>query len=71
MAVLTSIGIIMNRLNISIIAFNWQLPHRELFYWKEMIVVAAVIIIQILVYRWIVNRIPVLRTHPDHVDDDH
>jgi Ni/Fe-hydrogenase subunit HybB-like protein len=70
-AVLSATAIVMNRLNISLIAFNWQLPDRELFYWKEMIVVAAVIIIQILVYRWIVNRMPVLRSHPDYVGDDH
>lgn len=70
-AVLAAIGIIMNRLNISLIAFNWQLPDRELFYWKEMIVVAAVIIIQVLTYRWIVNRMPVLRAHPDFCEDGH
>lgn len=70
-SVLTMIGIIMNRLNISLIAFNWQIPHREIFYWKELMVVAAVIIIEILVYRWIVNRMPVLRQHPDYVGDDH
>jgi Ni/Fe-hydrogenase subunit HybB-like protein len=70
-AVLAAIGIVMNRLNISLIAFNWQIPNRELFYWKEMIVVAAIIIIQILTYRWIVNRMPVLRPHPDYLHDDH
>ena len=70
-SVLTMIGIIMNRLNISLIAFNWQLTDREIFYWKELVVVAAVIIIEILVYRWIVNRMPVLRQHPDYIGDDH
>ena len=70
-SVLTMIGIITNRLNISLIAFNWQLADREIFYWKELIVVAAVIIIEILVYRWIVNRMPVLRQHKDYMDDDH
>lgn len=70
-SVLTMIGIIMNRLNISLIAFNWQLAGREIFYWKELVVVAAVIIIEILVYRWIVNRMPVLRDHPDYIGDDH
>ena len=70
-AVLSAIAIVMNRLNISLIAFNWQLPDRELFYWKEIIVVIAVIIIQVLTYRWIVNRMPVLRTHPDFKGDDH
>ncbi len=70
-AVMSATAIVMNRLNISLIGFNWQLPDRELFYWKEMIVVAAIIIIQVLTYRWIVNRMPVLRTHPDYINDDH
>lgn len=70
-AVVTMIGIILNRLNISLVAFNWQIPHREIFYWKELIVVAAVVIIEILVYRWIVNRMPVLMQHPDYIGDDH
>ena len=70
-AVLTMVAVIMNRFNISLIAFNWQLPHRELFYWKEMVVVIAVVTIEILVYRWVVNRMPVLRQHPDYIGDDH
>ena len=70
-AALAMLGIIMNRFNISLIAFNWKLPNRELFYWKEVLVVIAVVIIEILVYRWIVNRMPVLRQHPDYIGDDH
>jgi Ni/Fe-hydrogenase subunit HybB-like protein len=70
-AALTMVGIILNRFNISLIAFNWQLPNRELFYWKEAVVVAAVVTIEILVYRWIVNRMPVLRQHPDYIGDEH
>ncbi|MBE0522259.1 MAG: polysulfide reductase NrfD [Candidatus Methanoperedenaceae archaeon] len=59
-ALLTMVAIIINRLNISIIAFNWKLPGHELFFWKEGIVVLSVLTIEILVYRWIVNRMPVL-----------
>ncbi|MCZ7381781.1 MAG: polysulfide reductase NrfD [Candidatus Methanoperedens sp.] len=70
-AVLTMVGIILNRFNISLIAFNWQLPNRELFFWKEAVVVVAVVTIEILVYRWIVNRMPVLRQHPDYIGDEH
>ena len=65
-ALLTIIGIIINRLNVSLIALNWQLPHRELFNWKEFLIVIAVITIMILVYRWIVKRMPVLREHPEY-----
>ncbi|VVB95746.1 Polysulphide reductase, NrfD [uncultured archaeon] len=69
--VLTIIGIFLNRFNLTLITFNWQLPDRELFFWKEALVVVAVVIIEILVYRWIVNRMPVLADHPDFVGDGH
>ena len=65
-ALLTIIGIITNRLNVSLIALNWQLPHRELFNWKEFLIVIAVITIMILVYRWIVKRMPILREHQEY-----
>ena len=65
-AILTIIGVIINRLNVSLIALNWELADRELFYWKEFLIVIGVITIEILVYRWIVNRMPVLREHPDY-----
>jgi Ni/Fe-hydrogenase subunit HybB-like protein len=70
-ALLAMIAIIFNRLNTTYITFNWQLPHRELFYWKEVIVVIAVLTIEVLVYRWIVNRMPVLRQHPEYIGDEH
>jgi len=65
------IAIILNRLNTAYITFNWHFPHKELFYWKEVIVVIAVLTIEILVYRWIVNRMPVLRQHPDFIGEEH
>jgi Ni/Fe-hydrogenase subunit HybB-like protein len=59
-ALLTIIGIIANRLTVSLIAFNWHLPHRELFNWKEFLIVISVITMEVVVYRWIVNRMPIL-----------
>lgn len=65
-ALLTIIGVIVNRLNVSLIAFNWNLPHRELVNWEEATIAAAVFAVEIITYRWIVNRMPVLREHPDY-----
>ena len=65
-ALFTIIGIIINRFNVSLIALNWQLPHREFFDWREFLIVIGVVAIQILFYRWIVNRMPILREDPDH-----
>ncbi len=69
--VFTMIAIILNRFNLTLITFNYQLPDRELFFWKEALVVISVIIIEILLYRWIINRMPVLRDHPDFPNDGH
>jgi len=65
-ALITLIGIAINRLNVSMIAFNWKLPHRELFHWPEFAIVLGVLTIELLVYRWIVKRMPVLREHPEY-----
>lgn len=65
-AIFTIIGVIINRLNVSLVALNWNLPHRELFNWKEFVIVIAIVSIQILVYRWIVTRMPILREHPGY-----
>ena len=69
-AFFTIIGLAINRFNISLIALNWQLPHRVFFYWKEFIIVIAIITIEILVYRWIVNRMPVYKEHPRYQEVD-
>ena len=65
-AIATIVGVIMNRLNITLIAFNWNLPHREMFNLNEAIVVVSVFTMEVLAYRWIVNRMPVLSDHPDY-----
>jgi Ni/Fe-hydrogenase subunit HybB-like protein len=65
-AFFTILGVIINRFTVSMIALNWKLPHREFLYWKELILVVTIITVEILVYRWIVNRMPVHREHPDY-----
>jgi len=68
-ALWTVVGVILNRLNTSLITFNWNLPHRELFEWKEFMIVITVVTIEILVYRWIIKRMPVIPEHPDYKVD--
>jgi len=64
-AIFALVGVIINRFNVSMIALNWQLPEREFFAWKEFLIVLAIITTEIVVYRWIVNRMPVIRELPD------
>lgn len=68
-AFLAVVGIIVNRINVSIITFNWNLPnhlHHIIPPWKEVAVVLAIATLHILIFRWILNRMPVLREDPDY-----
>jgi Ni/Fe-hydrogenase subunit HybB-like protein len=72
-AIFTVLGIIFNRLNHSIIAFNWHLPLDERYYphWMEIVLSVTVITIGILTFQWIMNRMPILYEHPDYEPENH
>jgi Ni/Fe-hydrogenase subunit HybB-like protein len=63
-AVMTMIGIILNRLNVSVIGFKWEEPIRYIPSWMEIVVTLTVIFTEIWIFRWIVRRMPVLRDSP-------
>ena len=58
-SVLALIGIILNRLNISVIAFNWDAVNKYYPSWQEIVVTLMVVFSEIWVFRWIVTRMPV------------
>jgi Ni/Fe-hydrogenase subunit HybB-like protein len=60
-AVLALVGILLNRLNISLIAFNWNSPVKYWPSWEEIVVTLMVVFTEIWVFRWIVLRMPVMR----------
>lgn len=68
-AVLTVIGIIVNRLNVSIIAFNWNAADRYVPRWSEYLITITVVTLGLLTFKWIVNRLPVLRPDPKYGDE--
>ncbi len=67
-AVLTVIGVVLNRLNISLIAFNWHLPSSERYFphWMEIVISAFIVTIGLVAYRFIVSRMPIFYEHPDY-----
>ncbi len=65
-SVLTMIGVVFNRFNVSMIGFNWTFAHREIPHWKEFFIGITIITIGVLVFRWIVGRLPVLREIPSY-----
>jgi Ni/Fe-hydrogenase subunit HybB-like protein len=67
-ALLTVVGIVINRLNVVWICFNWQLPLAERYYphWMEIGISVFVITIGLTIYRFIVRRMPVFYEHPEY-----
>ncbi len=60
-AVITMLGIIINRANVTIIGFRWNASPHYIPSWMEFVVTLTVIFVEIWIFRWIVNRLPVLR----------
>jgi len=69
-AAMTLVGIILNRLNVSVIAFRWDAAVRYVPSWMEIVVTLAVISVELWVFRWVINRMPVLDfgNHTDHAE---
>jgi Ni/Fe-hydrogenase subunit HybB-like protein len=70
-AILTMIGVVLNRLNVTVIGFRWDTATHYVPSWMEIVVTLAVIFTEIWVFRWIINRMPVLRESPSWVEHNH
>ena len=67
----TVLGIVLNRFNVSMIAFNYNLPPAERYFpsiWEICISIFVVTMI-VTVYRFIIYHMPVLYEHPDFRDE--
>ena len=69
-ALWTVIGVILNRFNICLVAFNYHLPSSERYFphWMEIGISVFIVTLGIIIYRFIVTRMPVLYAHPDYKD---
>jgi Ni/Fe-hydrogenase subunit HybB-like protein len=62
----TVLGIVVYRLNVSVIAFNWNLANRYIPSAAEIWTSLTLVTLGVVVFRWIVNRMPVLRDLPEY-----
>jgi len=69
-AILTMLGIIINRLNVTVIGFRWDAAVHYVPSWMEVVVTLAVIFTEIWIFRWIINRMPVLRDSPEWANEE-
>ncbi|MEN2995059.1 MAG: NrfD/PsrC family molybdoenzyme membrane anchor subunit [Thermodesulfovibrio sp.] len=61
-AIVIALGILLNRVNVSLIAYNWYIPLEEKYYptWNEVFLSLGILILMIYSYRFIVRRMAVL-----------
>jgi Ni/Fe-hydrogenase subunit HybB-like protein len=66
----TVLGVVVNRFNISMVAFNWHLPAAERYvpHWMEVAISVFIVTLGILVFRFIVTRMPIFYAHPEYHD---
>ena len=58
-AVMAILGVILNRQNVCLIAYNWYAEVRYYPSWQEIVVTFMVVFVEIWVFRWIVTRMSV------------
>lgn len=66
-AVIAIVGLLLNRYNCVFLAYNWDLPFAQKYFPSAMeyLMILAVLSFHIWVFRWVVNRMPVMRKSPE------
>lgn len=67
-SIIAVVGIVLNRLNICLIAFNWYLPWSQKYipHWGEVMLTLAMLTFGVLVFKFIVTKQPIFYEHPDY-----
>ena len=66
----TVLGVIINRFNVSLVAFNWNLPPSDRYFpsWMEIGISVFIVTLGLIAFKFIVNRMPILYEHPEYED---
>jgi Ni/Fe-hydrogenase subunit HybB-like protein len=62
----TVVGIVVNRLNVSVVAMNWNVTPHYVPSWMEVMTSITLVTMGVTVFRWVVNRMPILRELPQY-----
>ncbi|WP_027370408.1 sulfate respiration complex protein HmcC [Desulfovermiculus halophilus] len=70
-AVLAVLGIVLNRFNVSLVAFNWHLAPDQRYFpsWMEFSISIFLVTLGVLAYTFVVTRMPVLFEHPEYAEE--
>ena len=64
----TVLGIIVNRFNVCLVAFNWHLPSSERYFpsWMEIGLSLFIVTVGVVAFKFIVTYMPILYEHPGY-----
>jgi Ni/Fe-hydrogenase subunit HybB-like protein len=67
-AIWTVFGVMINRLNVCLIAFNWHLPSADRYFphWMEIGISIFLLTLGIIAFRVIVTLMPIFYEHPEY-----
>ncbi len=67
-AVLTVLGIVLNRFNVSWFAFNWQLAPADRYFpsWMEIAISVYIVTLGVLIFRFLSMHTPIFYEHPQY-----
>ena len=65
---LAVLGIVVNRFNVCLVAFNWHLPASERYFpsWMEIGISVFIVTVGVVAFKFIVTTMPVLYEHPEY-----
>jgi Ni/Fe-hydrogenase subunit HybB-like protein len=69
----TVLGIILNRFDVGLVAFNWRLPSADRYFpsFSEIVISLFVVTVGVLAFRFIVTHMPIFYVHPHYKDASH
>lgn len=72
-AVLGVLGIVLNRFNVSLVAFNYHLPSSDRYFphWMEIVISLFIVTVGVFVFRFVVTKMPIFHEHPEYKESHH
>jgi len=69
----TVLGIILNRFDVGLVAFNWRLPSADRYFpsFSEIVISLFVVTVGVLAFRFIATHMPIFYVHPHYKDASH
>ena len=66
----TVLGIVVNRFNVGLIAFNYHLPASERYFpsWMEIGISVFMVTLGVVFFRFAVTHMPIFYKHPEYED---